>query len=124
MIPLNDIAADQDEIFANGPQCTITSPAGQIETFTVIQRDNHLQIDIGTGEVFTGHQVSVTVLRKELIAKGFEPYGVADNDAVPWLVTKADMNGAESTYKISSSAPSDGMGMATFFLEDYEPEVL
>jgi hypothetical protein len=115
---LDEIMND-DEI--GGDPCTITSPVGFTLPFRAFNTDIHLSIDPGTDQQVTGRQSSIAVMISELMAVGFESIcGIPDRTSRPWVVTIADVNGIDRTFKVASTAPDYSAGMMILFLEAYQ----
>lgn len=115
---LREIMHDTD---SGGIECSITSPSGASETFMVFHSDIHEMVDPGTGAVFSGRRVRVSLVISDLIAAGFGGIrGVEQSDATPWIVTVSDANGVIGTFKVAKTLPSNSLGMMPIELEVYE----
>ena len=74
--------------------------------------------DPETGIMIAGRTASV-VLRIRTILAHFDsiPVGVSDPNSEPWLVTVADSEGTDITYKVASSLRDRSLGTVTLELE-------
>jgi hypothetical protein len=100
--------------------CTVTNPAGYSHDFLCRSTDIHLAIDPGTGEMVTGRQVSVALLKTDLESVGFETVsGVADTTGKPWVVEVSDILGTAGTFRVAETHPDNALGLMVCFLEAY-----
>ena len=123
---LREIAnADLKEIVndpeTGGDECTITSPAGGQETFSVLNNDIELSIDPDTGQMVTGRQATIAVLINELVTAGFDKIrGIADSSGKPWLVDIGDVKGVAGKFKVIQNIPDSTIGLMVLILESYK----
>ena len=103
-----------------GEPLTITSPSEEVVEFIGFNSDIHQAIDVGTGEIVTGRQVSVGVLLSDLVGASFEDIkGIPDGAGRPWLFTLSDAVGRSYTLKVVETRPDASMGMVLLFGEGY-----
>lgn len=106
----------EDSASGFGWPLTLTSPAGESSMLTGFATDVAESVDPETGVAVSGRRASVAI---SLLSLPALPVAVADDDARPWLVTMADVAGAEATWKVVEVLPDRALGVVVLLLEAY-----
>ena len=98
--------------------CVVTNPDGMIRHFVCRRQDIGQQIDPGTEQVVSGRQVSVSICLLDLAEVGFDGIcGVEKETEKPWEISMCNIRGTEETFKVSETAPDDGLPNMLIYLE-------
>lgn len=110
----------EDKSFGFGRDIKITSPDGVSVDFIGLTNDVALAVDPDTGMLVSGRTATISVYRRRLLEAGFEPKGVANASARPWVVEFADINGTTHKFKVTRADNDRAIGAVVMELEAYQ----